>query len=39
MEAGLPVITTPAGEAATIVQDQETGFVVPFDDAVILGIG
>ncbi len=36
MAAGLPVITTPAGEAATIVQDRETGFVVPFDDAVIL---
>jgi glycosyltransferase involved in cell wall biosynthesis len=32
MAAGLPVITTPAGDAAKTVQDGSTGFVVPFDD-------
>jgi len=32
MAARLPVVTTPAGDAARIVQDQVTGFVVPFDD-------
>lgn len=31
MAAGVPVVTTPAGDAATVVADGETGFVVPFD--------
>jgi glycosyltransferase involved in cell wall biosynthesis len=30
MAARLPVITTPAGDAGTIVRDGRTGFVVPF---------
>lgn len=32
MAAGLPVVTTPAGDAALIVRDGETGFVVAEDD-------
>ncbi len=32
MAARLPVITTPAGDAAIVVQDGVTGYVVPFDD-------
>jgi glycosyltransferase involved in cell wall biosynthesis len=32
MAARLPVITTPAGDAGTIVRDTVTGYVVPFDD-------
>jgi len=32
MAAGLPVITTPAGDAGVVVQDHVTGYVVPFDD-------
>jgi glycosyltransferase involved in cell wall biosynthesis len=32
MTAGLPVITTPAGDAGVVVQDGVTGYVVPFDD-------
>ena len=32
MAAGLPVITTPAGDAGVVVQDHATGYVVPFDD-------
>jgi glycosyltransferase involved in cell wall biosynthesis len=32
MAAGLPVVTTPAGDAGLIVQDGVTGYVVPFDD-------
>ena len=32
MAARLPVITTPAGEAPLVVQDDVTGYVVPFDD-------
>jgi glycosyltransferase involved in cell wall biosynthesis len=31
MSAGLPVVTTPAGDAGTVVQDGTTGYVVPFD--------
>ena len=31
MAAGLPVITTPAGDAGVIVEDGVTGYVVPFD--------
>lgn len=31
MAARLPVITTPAGDAAAVVADGVTGFVVPFD--------
>jgi glycosyltransferase involved in cell wall biosynthesis len=36
MAAGLPVITTPAGDAAIVVQDQVTGYVVPFDEVAQL---
>jgi glycosyltransferase involved in cell wall biosynthesis len=32
MLASLPVITTPAGDAGTVVQDGITGYVVPFTD-------
>jgi glycosyltransferase involved in cell wall biosynthesis len=32
MAARLPVITTPAGDAGLVVQDDVTGYVVPFDD-------
>jgi glycosyltransferase involved in cell wall biosynthesis len=32
MAAGLPVITTPAGDAARIVEDGKTGYVVPAED-------
>lgn len=31
MAARLPVITTPAGDAGVVVQDDVTGYVVPFD--------
>jgi glycosyltransferase involved in cell wall biosynthesis len=33
MAAGLPVITTPVGDAAVLVQHGVTGYVVPFEDA------
>jgi glycosyltransferase involved in cell wall biosynthesis len=36
MAATLPVVTTPAGDAARIVQEGVTGFVVPFDDDAAL---
>jgi glycosyltransferase involved in cell wall biosynthesis len=32
MAAGLPVITTPAGDAGTVTQNGVTGYVTPFDD-------
>ncbi len=32
MAARLPVIATPAGDANNIIQDGQTGYVVPFDD-------
>ena len=32
MAAGLPVVTTPAGDAAMLVTDGATGFVVDFND-------
>jgi glycosyltransferase involved in cell wall biosynthesis len=32
MAAQLPVITTPAGDAGVVVQNDVTGYVVPFDD-------
>ncbi|HET7564456.1 MAG TPA: glycosyltransferase family 4 protein [Gemmatimonadaceae bacterium] len=32
MAAGRPVITTPAGDAGVVVEDDATGYVVPFDD-------
>src|SRR5205085_157391 len=32
MAAGVPVVTTPAGDAGRVVQDGVTGFVTPFDD-------
>jgi glycosyltransferase involved in cell wall biosynthesis len=31
MAARLPVVTTPAGDAALIIEDRVSGFVVPFD--------
>jgi len=34
MAARLPVVTTPAGDAAALVEHGVTGFVVPFDGAV-----
>ena len=33
MAAGLPVVSTPAGEARRIVEDDVDGLVVPFGDA------
>jgi glycosyltransferase involved in cell wall biosynthesis len=36
MAAGLPVVTTPAGDAALVVQDGVTGFVVSHDDVAQL---
>ncbi len=33
MAAGLPVITTPAGDADRLVRHGTTGFIVPFGDA------
>jgi glycosyltransferase involved in cell wall biosynthesis len=33
MASRLPVVTTPAGDAARVVKDGVTGFVVPFNDA------
>jgi len=32
MAAGLPVITTPAGDAGVVVEDEVTGYVVPPSD-------
>jgi glycosyltransferase involved in cell wall biosynthesis len=32
MAARLPVLTTPAGDSASIVEDGVTGYVVPFDE-------
>jgi glycosyltransferase involved in cell wall biosynthesis len=32
MAAGLPVITTPAGDAGVVVEDEVTGYVVPASD-------
>lgn len=32
MAAGLPVITTPAGDAAEVVEPAGAGFVIPFGD-------
>ena len=36
MAARLPVITTPAGDAGSVVHDGITGYVVPFDDPQML---
>jgi glycosyltransferase involved in cell wall biosynthesis len=36
MAARLPIITTPAGDAATLVDEGRTGFVVPFHDVELL---
>jgi glycosyltransferase involved in cell wall biosynthesis len=33
MMAGVPVVTTPAGDAASVVTDGVTGYVVPFNDS------
>jgi glycosyltransferase involved in cell wall biosynthesis len=32
MAARLPVVSTPAGDAASLVQEGVTGYIVPFDD-------
>ena len=32
MAAGVPVVTTPAGDADVLVQEGATGYVVPFND-------
>lgn len=32
MAARLPVVATPAGDVPRIVEDERTGYVVPFDD-------
>jgi hypothetical protein len=32
MAARLPVVTTPAGDSAEVVQDDRTGYVVGFED-------
>jgi glycosyltransferase involved in cell wall biosynthesis len=37
MAARRPVITTPAGDAATVVADGVNGYVVPFDDVEGMG--
>jgi glycosyltransferase involved in cell wall biosynthesis len=36
MVAGVPVVTTPAGDAAGVVIDGVTGYVVPFDETATL---
>jgi glycosyltransferase involved in cell wall biosynthesis len=36
MAAGLPVITTPAGDADLIVRNGSTGYVVPFGDVAAI---
>jgi glycosyltransferase involved in cell wall biosynthesis len=33
MAAKLPVVTTPAGDAAAVIEEGASGFVVPFDSA------
>jgi glycosyltransferase involved in cell wall biosynthesis len=38
MAARLPAITTPAGDAATLVDNGRTGFVVPFGDEEQLAV-
>jgi len=36
MATRLPIVTTPAGDARTLVQEGINGFLVPFDDANIM---
>jgi glycosyltransferase involved in cell wall biosynthesis len=36
MAAGLPIVTTPAGDAPQVVRDGVSGYVVPFDDVEVL---
>lgn len=36
MAAGLPLLSTPAGESPAIVQEGINGFLVPFDDVQVL---
>ena len=36
MAARLPIVTTPAGDAATLVDEGRSGFVVPFQDVDLL---
>ncbi|MDP1615291.1 MAG: glycosyltransferase, partial [Methylococcales bacterium] len=32
MAAGLPVISTPAGDVSRVLEDNSTGFIINFDD-------
>ena len=36
MAAGKPIVATPAGGTADMVEDGKAGFIVSFDDAVAL---
>ncbi len=36
MAAGLPIVTTPAGDAPSLVHDGINGYVVPFDDPMAM---
>jgi glycosyltransferase involved in cell wall biosynthesis len=38
MAAGLPIVTTPAGGSAEMVEDGRSGFVAPFDDVEGLAV-
>jgi glycosyltransferase involved in cell wall biosynthesis len=36
MAAGIPAVSTPAGDAPQVIQDNVTGFIVPFDDVAAM---
>ncbi len=36
MAASLPIISTPAGETPGLVKDGENGYLIPFDDPLVL---
>ncbi|HEY3283539.1 MAG TPA: glycosyltransferase [Armatimonadota bacterium] len=36
MASRLPILTTPAGDSAALVQEDVTGYVVPFDDSEVI---
>lgn len=36
MEAGIPIVTTPAGDAGQVVVNGETGYVVDFEDGAAM---
>ena len=38
MACGIPVISTPSGEGADIINDGENGFIVPFENADALRV-